>query len=94
MVYVDDMTAEYRPPHAPGRRYVMCHMIADTDAELFEMAARIGVKKKWFQGDHFDICKSKREQALQCGALPITWRQASEIMHARRVAARKKQLSL
>jgi hypothetical protein len=50
-VYVDDMRAEFFPPHAPGRRFIMCHMIADTEEELHAMAARIGVACKWHQGE-------------------------------------------
>ena len=55
-VYVDDM---YK--HALGRygRMKMSHMIADTSEELHAMAARIGVEKRWYQGDHYDIALSK-----------------------------------
>lgn len=68
-VYVDDMRARYG-------RMVMCHMIADTDFELFEMADRIKVHRRWHQGDHFDIALSKRALAVAAGAVEITWRQA------------------
>ena len=58
-VYVDDM-------RAPFGRLVMCHMIADTPAELHAMADRIGVARKWFQnkgsGPHYDIALSKRDR--------------------------------
>lgn len=37
-VYVDDMATPVQPKHRPGRTYVMCHMIADTEAELHVMA--------------------------------------------------------
>lgn len=67
-VYVDDMNAKYG-------RMIMCHMIADTDEELCEMAREIGVQQKWHQGDHFDICLSKKEKAIAFGAIPITYRQ-------------------
>jgi hypothetical protein len=67
-VYVDDMRAQYG-------RMVMCHMIADTDAELRAMAARIGVLQKWHQGDHFDISLGKRALAVQLGAVEITQRE-------------------
>jgi hypothetical protein len=30
-------------------RMIMCHMIADTAAELHEMADKIGVDRRWFQ---------------------------------------------
>lgn len=68
-VYVDDMKAPYG-------RMIMCHMIADHEDELHAMAARIGVARKWYQGDHYDIALSKRARAIFEGAVPITMRQA------------------
>lgn len=85
-VYVDDMQAPFKPDHAPGRTYVMCHMIADTEEELHLMADRIGVARKWYQGDHYDIAKSKRELAIKAGATPITWRELGRMVSQRRKA--------
>ena len=73
-VYVDDMAAPFQPKHRPGRTYLMCHMIADDDEELHAMARRIGVARKWFQGDHYDIAKSKRALAVRYGAVELTRR--------------------
>lgn len=70
-VYVDDMRARFG-------RLVMCHMMADTLDELHEMADRIGVSRKWFQGPpkhhypHYDIALSKRSLAIQAGAQQVT----------------------
>jgi len=77
-VYVDSMKAKYG-------RMKMCHMIADSEEALHCMAARIGVKRKWFQGDHYDICLSKRELAISEGAVEITWMQASAMHLVRRI---------
>ncbi|MBM3551865.1 MAG: DUF4031 domain-containing protein [Alphaproteobacteria bacterium] len=68
-VYVDDMRAPYR-------RMIMCHMLADSVDELHAMADRIGVVRRWFQGDHYDICLAKRALALQAGAVEISMREA------------------
>lgn len=76
-VFVDDMMASFG-------RMKMCHLIADTDAELHAMAARIGVARKWYQGDHYDIALSKRALAITYGAKPITWRDLSLMMVPRR----------
>lgn len=77
-VYVDDMRARYG-------RMIMCHMIADTEAELHEMADAIGVARRWYQGDHYDIALSKRALAVQCGARQITRRQCGLMtLHRRR----------
>lgn len=78
-VYVDNMAAPFKPKHAPGRTYIMCHMMADTEAELHVMADKIGVARRWFQrkasGDHYDITKSKRSAAVRAGAVEITTRE-------------------
>jgi len=84
-VYVDDM-------EAPFGRMIMCHMIADTDAELVAMAETIGVAKKWHQypgtaRSHFDIAKSMKAKAVAAGAKEITWRQTGMVSRYRRQCA-------
>lgn len=69
-VYVDNMRAKFG-------QMIMCHMIADSTEELFAMADKIGVKRKWIQKagtrfEHFDICLSKRVKAILGGAVEIT----------------------
>lgn len=64
-VYVDDM-------RAPFGRMVMCHMIGDTPGELHAMAEKIGVARRWYQGDHYDICLAKRALAIGYGAVELT----------------------
>ena len=67
-VYVDAYFAQYG-------RMQMSHMIADSLAELHEMADRIGVARRWFQErstfPHYDVCKSKRELAINLGAIAL-----------------------
>lgn len=77
-VYVDNMKAEFG-------RMIMCHMIADTEDELHAMADKIGVARRWFQGDHYDIAQTKRALAVRAGAVEITWRQAGAMMMLRRL---------
>lgn len=86
-VFVDDM---HRTPTGRFGRMKMSHMIADgigfggasvstaaeREAELHAMAARIGMKRRWYQGDHYDVSLSMRALALAAGAVEITWRQA------------------
>lgn len=68
MVYVG--TREYK-----YGRMIMSHMAADTLEELHEMADVIGVNQKWFQNKkdkpHYDICKTKKQLAIQHGALLV-----------------------
>lgn len=63
-------------------------MIADTEAELHDMADRIGVARKWYQGDHYDIALSKRALAVQHGAVEITLRQAGSMALRRRATGK------
>ena len=83
-VYVDDMEAEFKPKHRPGVTYILCHMIADTEEELHAMADRIGLDRKWYQGDHYDVGKTKKILAIKSGARLITWRQAGAMMRLKR----------
>ena len=81
-VYVDDMRAGYR-------RMKMCHMVADTTAELLSMADKIGVARRWIQHagtymEHFDICMSKRRLAIECGAKSVTMREIAMLLKKRR----------
>lgn len=77
-VYVDDMRAQFGP-------MIMCHMVADTLAELHAMADAIGVQRRWYQGPpvtrypHYDIALSKRSLAVQHGALEIRMKEAPAI---------------
>ncbi|WP_250502788.1 DUF4031 domain-containing protein [Caballeronia sp. AZ7_KS35] len=87
-VYVDDMKAAYG-------RMVMCHMLADSSAELMAMADRIGVARKWIQKagtyhEHFDIALSKRALAVAAGALEIDRQGVAAILKRKRleIAAR------
>lgn len=73
----------------PYRRYLMCHMVADTQEELLAMADTIGVDRKWIQypgeaKEHFDIAQSKRELAVAAGAKEITSRELVAIIREKR----------
>lgn len=81
-VYVDDM---YRSEIGRFGRMKVSYMIADTAAELHAMAARIGVARKWYQGDHYDVALNKRALAVRFGAREITMLECSVMaIHRRR----------
>jgi hypothetical protein len=55
-------------------RMIMCHMFADTLAELHEMAVAIGMDRAWFQPlsfPHYDVSLSRRAVAIQKGAVEV-----------------------
>jgi hypothetical protein len=80
-VYVDDMRATLG-------RMVMCHMAADTEAELHAMADAVGVARRHHQGDHYDICKAKRAAAVKRGAREVTRRELLRIVRPQRKESR------
>ncbi len=72
-VYIDDM---YRYAIGEFKGMRMSHLIADSEAELHAVAARIGMKREWFQGDHYDVPLTRRDMAIEAGAIPVSYRQA------------------
>lgn len=67
-VYVDDARIEWR-----GKPW--CHMLSDESFdELHALAKKIGLKRAWFQGDHYDVTESMRLKAIAAGAVGISWR--------------------
>lgn len=67
-VYVDDV----RHPYG---RMIMCHLWADTEAELHAFASRLGLQRCWFQEPpkaswkHYDISLGVKKEALAAGAV-------------------------
>lgn len=58
------------------------HLFTDQQdqTELHEMAARIGLKRSWHQGDHYDVVPSKRAAAVKHGAVETTCEEAAMIL--------------
>lgn len=63
-----------------------CHLFSDTGDldELHEFAAKIGVKRGWFQDDerlpHYDLTAGKRQFAVKQGAV---YRSVKSVLKAR-----------
>ena len=67
-VYVDDVRHRYRG-------MIMCHMWADSQAELLAMADRLPIERRWLQKppkaswEHFDVSLSMKMKAVRLGAV-------------------------
>lgn len=97
-VYVDNA----RIPATVGRiRARWSHLTADNTEELHAFAARIGLRRAWFQTCkrpchktlpcshwHYDVTESKRTEAIAAGAKSIDIREMAAITTARRVGPR------
>lgn len=60
------------------------HLMADTDSELDEMAARLGLNPDWKHRDHFDLTIKNRHRALALGAIETTARNLVELRRRQR----------
>lgn len=57
-----------------GRRWA--HLVSDESYdELHDFAARLGLERRWFQGDHYDVPSDYRERAIELGAAPVSSRE-------------------
>jgi 2-hydroxychromene-2-carboxylate isomerase len=57
-----------------GRRWA--HLVSDVSYdELHRFAARLGLPRRIFQGDHYDIPTELRDRAIRLGALPLDSRE-------------------
>lgn len=69
MVYVDELR-DYGWRLGPS-----CHLIADTLEELHAFAARVGMKRTWFQykslQPHYDLTAKRRAVAVRLGATEL-----------------------
>ena len=82
-VYIDPLTACNATKIWPWHH--SAHLFADTVAELHAFAARLGLKRVWFQDEgffeHYDLTTNKLDKAIQLGAEPLTRADASAKWH-------------
>jgi hypothetical protein len=72
-VLVDELR-EYPHTRLPFRHW--CHLVSDTDFdELHAFAARLGIPRHRFQGDHYDLPAHFRARAVELGADEVTTRE-------------------
>jgi hypothetical protein len=94
-VYVDSLftmqsreKVAFRVGSRHGHRW--CHMFADTEAELLEMAKKIWMRPQWIQRTslvHFDLVPPRRAKAVKLGAIEVDRKQYLEIRKRLRSAA-------
>jgi hypothetical protein len=60
----------------PFRDRLWCHLVSDTSYdELHSVAEALGIPRRGFQGDHYDLPADLREAAIALGAEPVTGRE-------------------
>jgi hypothetical protein len=88
VVYVDGLSSWWK-----GRLW--CHMFADSLKELHEFAAKLNLRRDWFQPDlrlpHYDITETRRKKAVSLGAIEVDRHFVYRRIVANRNRARRKQ---
>lgn len=70
------MTVLVDPAVWPFRGGLWSHLVSDVSyEELHEFAQRLGVPRRAFQGDHYDIPSQLHEPAVRLGARPVPARE-------------------
>ncbi|MFM1964590.1 MAG: hypothetical protein RL134_315 [Actinomycetota bacterium] len=78
--------------HWRGRWW--CHLVSDHSlSELHAFAEWIGVPRRAFQGDHYDIPDEARPVAIEEGALVVTSREIVLALYAAGLRLRPEQRS-
>jgi hypothetical protein len=102
-VYVDDAFIQASVPNGSATHSSKwCHLTADTPEELHAFAARLGLKRSYFQPGkpiggkpspfwHYDLTESKRARAIALGARAVPYRELPEICRAREAARQARE---
>ena len=70
------MTVLVDPAVWPWRGRRWAHLVSDHSYdELHAMAELLGIERRWFQGDHYDVPADLREQAIELGAVAVPGRE-------------------
>ncbi len=57
-----------------GRKW--CHLVSDSSLdELHEFAAGLGIPRRGFQGDHYDVPEELRQEVVAAGAVEVESRE-------------------
>ena len=63
-------------PIWPFRDRLWCHLVSDTsDDELHVVAEQLGIPRRGFHGDHYDLPAEMRDAAIALGAQPVSGRE-------------------
>ena len=97
-VYLDDWRQPARLGTVDDR---WSHLVADDEDELHEFAAKLGMRRQWYQHKparphqaHYDLPERWRDAAVALGAVPIGWRELGRMLRRRRTASARSAATL
>ncbi|MEV5882634.1 DUF4031 domain-containing protein [Streptomyces sp. NPDC052020] len=77
------MTVYIDPPAWPGHGRMWSHLVSDVSfAELHAFAARLGVPRRAFERDHYDIPEHRYADAVRAGAVRVGSREVVRLLRA------------
>jgi hypothetical protein len=64
------------PPLVPSRGYLWSHLASDTSYdELHAFAQALGIPKRGFDRDHYDVPAQRYDDVVSAGAVPVSSRE-------------------
>lgn len=76
------MTIYIDPPDWPGHGRMWSHLVSDVSFdELHTFAARLGVPRRAFERDHYDIPDQRYADAVRAGAVEVSSREVVRLLY-------------
>ncbi|GAB2753560.1 DUF4031 domain-containing protein [Streptomyces bullii] len=77
------MTVYIDPPTWPGHGRMWSHVISDVSFdELHAFAEGLGVPRRAFERDHYDLPAQRYADAVRAGAVQVSSREVVRLLHA------------
>ena len=84
------MTVYIDPPNWPGHGRMWSHLVSDVSyAELQAFADRLGVPRRAFERDHYDIPSPRYDEVVAAGAVEVSSREVVRLLTAAGLRRRK-----
>ncbi|MFG2513161.1 DUF4031 domain-containing protein [Streptomyces sp. NPDC048584] len=84
------MTVYIDPPTWPGHGRLWSHLVSDLSYdELHAFADRMGVPRRAFERDHYDIPQLRYADAVNAGAVEVSSREVVRLLHGAGLRRRK-----
>ena len=84
------MTIYVDPPVWPGHGHLWSHLVSDVSyEELQSFADELGVPRRAFERDHYDIPSHRYGEVVAAGAVEVSSREVVRLLHGAGLRRRK-----